>query len=64
MLLVLLIHRNPGFDRYANGVTPFTILQPDTVTEETIAAGPFLALILLALSSHDPSTALAGGPSA
>ena len=37
LLLVLLIHRNPGFNRYANGVTPFTILQPDAVTEETIA---------------------------
>ena len=36
LLLVLLIHRNPGFNRYANGVTPFTILQPESVTEETV----------------------------
>ena len=36
LLLVLLIHRDPGFNRYANGVTPFTILQPESVTEETV----------------------------
>ena len=36
ILLVVLIHVNPGFDRYANAVTPFFILQPDSVTEETI----------------------------
>ncbi len=36
LLLVLLIHRDPGFNRYANGVTPFTILQPESVTEEAV----------------------------
>ena len=36
LLLVLLIHRDPGFNRFANGVTPFTILQPESVTEETV----------------------------
>ena len=36
ILLVVLIHWNPGFTRYANAVTPFFILQPDSVTEETI----------------------------
>jgi len=36
ILLVVLIHLNPGFDRYANAVTPFFMLQPDSVTEETI----------------------------
>lgn len=36
ILLVALIHINPGFPRYANAVTPFFILQPDNVTEETI----------------------------
>ena len=36
LLLVLLIHRDPGFTNYANGVTPFTILQPESVTEEAV----------------------------
>ena len=36
-LLVALIHANPGFTKYAGGVTPFFILQPESVTEEAIA---------------------------
>ena len=36
MLLVLLVHRDPGYERYANAVTPFFILQPDSVREDTI----------------------------
>ena len=36
VLLVALIHINPGFNRYASAVTPFFILQPDSVTEESI----------------------------
>ena len=36
LLLVLLIHRDPGFTNYANGVTPFTVLQPESVAVESI----------------------------
>ena len=36
VLLVAMIHSNPGFTKYANAVTPFFMLQPDSVTEETI----------------------------
>ena len=36
ILLVAMIHWNPGFTRYANAVTPFFVLQPDSVTEEAI----------------------------
>jgi len=35
-LLVVLIHLDPGFERYANAVNPFFILQPDSVEEEVI----------------------------
>ena len=36
VLLVLCIHRNPGFTKFANGVPPYAILQPESVTEEVI----------------------------
>ena len=36
VLLILLIHLNPGSERYANAVNPFFLLQPDSVTEEVI----------------------------
>ena len=36
VLLVVLIHVNPGFKRHADAITPFFILQPDSVTEEAI----------------------------
>ncbi len=36
VLLVVLIHVNPGFVRHADAVTPFFILQPDSVLEEAI----------------------------
>ena len=37
VLMVVLIHWNPGFTKYANAVTPFFILQPEAVTEEAIS---------------------------
>ncbi len=36
ILLVLLIHLDPGSQRYANVVNPFFLLQPDSVEEEAI----------------------------
>ena len=36
ILIVVLIHLNPGSRRYANAVNPFFILQPDSVEEEVI----------------------------
>lgn len=36
VLLVVLIHLNPGSERYANAVNPFFLLQPDSVEEEVI----------------------------
>lgn len=36
ILLVALIHSNPGFNRYADAATPFFLLQPVSVEEETI----------------------------
>ena len=36
VLLVTLIHINPGFTRQADAVTPFFILTPDSITEEVI----------------------------
>ena len=30
VLLVLCIHRNPGFTKFANGVPPYAILQPES----------------------------------
>ena len=36
ILLVALIHVNPGFIRHANAVTPFFICQPESVTEQAI----------------------------
>ncbi len=36
ILLVVLIHRNPGFVRHADALTPFFILQPDSEIEEAI----------------------------
>ena len=36
VLLVALVHARPGFPRYAEAVSPFFILTPDTETEETI----------------------------
>ena len=36
ILLVALIHVNPGFTKYANAATPFFMIQPESVTEETI----------------------------
>ena len=36
VLLSVLIHRNPGFTRYANAVPPFSAPKPDSVTEEAI----------------------------
>ena len=37
VLMVILIHFNPGSIRFASAVTPYSILQPDTVTEEKIS---------------------------
>ncbi len=36
VLLVTLIHLNPGFTYYSSAVTPYLILQPDSVREEAI----------------------------
>ena len=36
ILLVALIHLNPGSGRYANAVNPFFLLRPDSVEEEVI----------------------------
>lgn len=36
VVLVMLIHFNPGFTHYSSAVTPFFILQPDDVKEEII----------------------------
>ena len=36
VLLVVLIHLNPGSERYANAVNPFFLLQPDSVEVEAI----------------------------
>ena len=35
-LVILLIHKNPGFNRYAVAASPFYMLEPDEVTEEVI----------------------------
>ena len=36
VLLVVLIHLEPGSGRYANAVNPFFLLQPDSVVEEVV----------------------------
>ncbi len=36
VLLITLIHMNPGFTLYSNAVTPYLILRPDSVREEAI----------------------------
>ena len=36
ILVAVLIHTDPGFERYSSAATPFFILQPESVTEEAI----------------------------